>query len=173
MAGKSTFLRSLGVNLVLGMAGAPVKAKYFKFTPLQVFTYMRISDSIELELSTFHAELEKIKRILDFVENNGKTFLLLDELLRGTNTIDRQTGSIALLKQLIKKGASGIIATHDLNLTAMEKLLPSSIRNYNFSIQTKEEDLFFDYKLNPGVCNTFNAALLMKKIGIEMEEGES
>lgn len=172
MAGKSTFLRTIGVNVVLGMAGAPVKAVSFAFTPMDVFTYMRISDSIELELSTFHAELERIKNILKYVEKNNKCFLLLDELLRGTNTIDRQTGSIALLKQLIRKGASGIVATHDLNLPEMEKMMPDSIKNYNFSIQSRDEELFFDYKLKHGVCQTFNAALLMKKIGIEMDETE-
>lgn len=172
MAGKSTFLRTTGINLILGMSGSPVKAKSFDFTPLDVFTYMRISDSIELELSTFHAELERIKNILIYVANNKKCFLLLDELLRGTNTIDRQTGSIALLKQLVRNGASGIVATHDLNLPEMENIMPDNIKNYNFSIQSKDEDLFFDYKLNHGVCRTFNAALLMKKIGIEVGEGE-
>ena len=172
MAGKSTFLRTVGVNWILAMAGSPVKAESVEFTPANIFTYMRISDSIELELSTFHAELERIKSILKYVEHNEKCFLLLDELLRGTNTIDRQTGSIALLKQLVRNGASGIIATHDLNLPEMEKMMPENIRNYNFSIQSKDEDLFFDYKLNHGVCKTFNAALLMKKIGIEVGEEE-
>lgn len=170
MAGKSTFLRSLGVNIVLGMAGFPVKASFFEFTPTNILSYMRINDSIELELSTFHAELDKIKRILDFVRINDKTFLLLDELLRGTNTRDRQTGSTALIQQLIKNKASGIVATHDLNLTDLETKLPGKIRNYNFSIQTVNEELYFDYKLKSGVCNTFNAALLMKKIGIDILE---
>ena len=129
---------------------------------------MRIADSIELESSTFHAELDRIKGILNYVQSYKPTFLLLDELLRGTNTSDRHAGTKALLRQLLKQGASGIIATHDLGIAELETEFPDNIRNFNFSIKSVDDELIFDYKLNYGVCTIFNAELLMRKIGISL-----
>lgn len=168
MAGKSTFLRTIGTNVVLALAGSVVNAEKFKCSLIYLFTYMRIADSIELESSTFHAELDRIKRILNYIQSYKPTFLLLDELLRGTNTSDRHTGTKALLRQLIKQGASGIIATHDLGIAELETEFPENIRNFNFSIKSVDDELFFDYKLNSGVCTIFNAELLMRKIGISL-----
>lgn len=168
MAGKSTFLRTIGTNIVLALAGSVVNADEFNCSLIYLFTYMRISDSIELETSTFHAELDRIKRILNYIQNYKPIFLLLDELLRGTNTIDRHTGTKALVRQLIKQGASGIIATHDLGIAELENEFPFNIRNFNFSIKSVGDELFFDYKLNSGVCSIFNAELLMSKIGISL-----
>lgn len=169
MAGKSTFLRTIGINSILALNGCPVCAESFSISNIRLITYMRIIDSLEDNLSTFHAELERIKSILKYVEKNENCFLLLDELLRGTNSQDRHIGTVALIKQMLKNKASGIIATHDLGLTDMIKEYPNDIRNYNFGVKTKDNDLFFDYKLTDGVCDSFNASILMKKIGIDIE----
>jgi ABC-type polar amino acid transport system ATPase subunit len=168
MAGKSTFLRSVGLSLVMGQAGAPVNAKQAAFSPMKVMSTMRISDNLEESTSTFYAELKKLKDIIDAVNRHEKVYLLLDEILRGTNSLDRHTGSKALIKQLIQHQASGIIATHDLALAELIKEYPQSIANYHFDVQVAGEELYFDYKLKEGICQSLNASVLMKKIGIEM-----
>lgn len=168
MAGKSTFLRSIGVNMVLALAGAPVCAASMTLSPMKVMSSMRISDNLEESTSTFYAELKKLKSILDAVKRNEKVFLLLDEILRGTNSADRHTGSAALIRQLIKAGASGVLATHDLELAALAMQYPDQIRNYHFDVQVNGEELYFDYQLKDGICQSMNASLLMKKIGIEI-----
>jgi len=169
MAGKSTFLRTIGINSILALNGCPVCAESFTISKVRLITYMRIIDSLEDNLSTFHAELERIKSILAYVVKNDNCFLLLDELLRGTNSQDRHIGTVALIKQMMRNNASGIIATHDLALTDMILEYPNSIRNYNFGVKTKDNDLYFDYKLTNGVCDSFNASILMKKIGIDID----
>ncbi|HWI92153.1 MAG TPA: hypothetical protein VNT20_12810 [Flavisolibacter sp.] len=170
MAGKSTFLRSIGVNIVLAQMGAPVCAKSFTVSPVRLMTSMRISDNLAENTSTFYAELKKLKTIIEAVNNYEKVFVLLDEILRGTNSHDRHTGSDALIKQLIRHDAYAVIATHDLVLAKLQKQYPQSIDNYHFDVQVKGEELFFDYKLKDGVCHSLNASLLMKKIGIELED---
>jgi DNA mismatch repair ATPase MutS len=170
MAGKSTFLRSIGVNIVLAQMGAPVCAKSFTVSPVRLMTSMRISDNLAENTSTFYAELKKLKTIIEAVNNHEKVFVLLDEILRGTNSHDRHTGSDALIKQLIRHDAYAVIATHDLVLAKLQKQYPQSIDNYHFDVQVKGEELFFDYKLKDGVCHSLNASLLMKKIGIELED---
>lgn len=168
MAGKSTYLRSIGINTVLGMAGAPVCAKAFSISPVQVISSMRIADNLEESTSTFYAELKKLKTVIDKVNNNEKVFILLDEILRGTNSLDRHTGSAALIKQLIKHDAAGIIATHDVELADIKKEYPANILNYHFDVQVNNEELYFDYKLKEGICTSLNASILMRKIGIEL-----
>lgn len=168
MAGKSTYLRSVGINVVLAMAGAPVCATAFVFSPVQLLTSMRIADNLEESTSTFYAELKKLKHIIEKVNNGEKVFVLLDEILRGTNSLDRHTGSVALIKQLIRHKASAIIATHDLGLADLQKIFPENILNFHFDVQVKQDELFFDYELKPGVCTSMNASILMKKIGIEL-----
>jgi hypothetical protein len=168
MAGKSTFLRSIGVNIVLAMMGAPTCSSQLTVSPMKVISSMRVNDNLEENTSTFYAELKKLKEIIDAVNNKEKVFLLLDEILRGTNSADRQTGSIALIKQLIHQNASGLIATHDLELTKLSDEFPSNLHNYHFDVQVKEEELYFDYKIKRGVCSSMNASLLMKKIGINL-----
>jgi len=169
MAGKSTFLRSIGVNIVLAQMGAPVSAKTFTVSPVRLMTSMRISDNLAENTSTFYAELKKLKTIIEAVNNHENVFILLDEILRGTNSHDRHTGSDALIKQLIHHSAYTVIATHDLVLAELQKQYPQAIENYHFDVQVKGEELFFDYKLKEGVCHSLNASLLMKKIGIELE----
>ena len=168
MAGKSTYLRSVGINIVLAMAGAPVCADSFRLSPVQLISSMRIADNLEESTSTFYAELKKLKTVIDSVNADEKVFILLDEILRGTNSLDRHTGSEALIKQLIRHKAAGIIATHDLALAEMKTSFPDNILNYHFDVQVNNEELYFDYKLKPGVCNSLNASILMKKIGIEL-----
>ena len=168
MAGKSTYLRSIGINVVLAMAGAPVCAKKFTLSPVQIISSMRIADNLEESTSTFYAELKKLKTVIDKVNEGAHIFILLDEILRGTNSLDRHTGSVALLKQLIKKHAAGIIATHDVELATLKETYPQNILNYHFDAQVSNDELYFDYKLKTGVCESLNASILMKKIGIEL-----
>lgn len=168
MAGKSTYLRSIGINTVLAMAGAPVCASSFSISPVQVISSMRIADNLEESTSTFYAELKKLKTVIEKVNGNENIFILLDEILRGTNSFDRHTGSAALIKQLVKHHAAGIIATHDIELAALKKEFPANILNYHFDVQVSNDELYFDYKLKDGICNSMNASILMKKIGIEL-----
>lgn len=168
MAGKSTYLRSIGINTVLAMAGAPVCAASFRISPVQLISSMRIADNLAESTSTFYAELKKLKTVIDEVNAEKKVFILLDEILRGTNSLDRHTGSEALIKQLIKHNAAGIIATHDLALADLQQQYPANILNYHFDVQVNQEELYFDYILKPGVCTSLNASILMKKIGIEL-----
>ncbi len=168
MAGKSTYLRSIGVNTVLAMAGAPVCANTFTLSPVQMISSMRIADNLEESTSTFYAELKKLKAIIDRVNAGEKIFILLDEILRGTNSLDRHTGSVALVKQLIKYKAACIIATHDVDLAKLKDNYPNNILNYHFDAQVANDELYFDYKLKEGICNSLNASILMKKTGIEM-----
>lgn len=168
MAGKSTYLRSVGVNTVLAMAGAPVCASDFCLSPVQIISSMRIADNLEENTSTFYAELKKLKLIIDKVNNGEKVFILLDEILRGTNSLDRHTGSAALIRQLIKQNAACIIATHDVELAKMKEEYPENILNYHFDVQVSNDELYFDYKLKEGICTSLNASILMKKIGIEL-----
>jgi DNA mismatch repair ATPase MutS len=168
MAGKSTYLRSIGVNTVLAMAGAPVCATAFTLSPVQVISSMRIADNLEESTSTFYAELKKLKAIIDRVNARENVFILLDEILRGTNSLDRHTGSVALVKQLINHKAACIIATHDVELAKLKGLYPDNILNYHFDVQVANDELYFDYKLKEGICTSLNASILMKKIGIEL-----
>ena len=109
-----------------------------------------------------------MKAIIDRVNRGEEVFILLDEILRGTNSLDRHTGSKALIKQLIKRKAAAIIATHDLELANLKEDFSGSIRNYHFDVQVSNDELYFDYRLKPGVCNSLNASILMRKIGIEL-----
>ena len=168
MAGKSTFLRSIGVNIVLAMMGSPVCATTMRMFPTRVLSSMRVVDNLEENTSTFYAELKKLKQIVIASDQKENVFLLLDEIFRGTNSVDRHTGSEALLRQLVKRKAIGILATHDLELTYLAYELPSQIRNFHFDVFVQKDELRFDYKLKEGVCQSMNATILMKRIGIEV-----
>ena len=168
MAGKSTFLRSAGINVVLAMMGAPVCAEELIVSNMKVISSMRVSDNLEENTSTFYAELKKLKQIIDAVKKHEKVFLLLDEILRGTNSADRHMGSKAFIKQLVNEKAFALVATHDLELTKLAEEFPTDIHNYHFDVQVKGDELYFDYVLKEGICNSMNASLLMKKIGIEL-----
>ncbi len=170
MGGKSTYLRSIGVNIILAMAGAPVCASYFSLSHVQLLSSMRVADNLEESTSTFYAELKKLQLIIEKVNAGEKVFVLLDEILRGTNSHDRHTGSVALVKQFIKQKAAAILATHDIELAGIVNDYPDEILNYHFDVQVQGEELFFDYKLKSGICTSMNASILMKKIGIEISE---
>ena len=168
MAGKSTFLRSIGINQVLAMCGAPVCAEALTVSNMRIMSSMRIADNLEENTSTFYAELSKLKAIIEAVNRKEPVFLLLDEILRGTNSQDRQTGSKALIIQLIRQSACGLLATHDLSLTELQRQYPAALTNYHFDVSVEGEELYFDYKLKTGICQSMNASILMKKIGIEL-----
>jgi DNA mismatch repair ATPase MutS len=129
---------------------------------------MRISDSLEDNTSSFYAELKRLATIIQEAEHNHKVFLLLDEILRGTNSNDRFTGSVALIRQLIGYNTVSIVATHDLKLAELADELPGSIENFHFDVKVDGEELYFDYKLTPGICKSLNASILMKKMGIRI-----
>jgi ABC-type lipoprotein export system ATPase subunit len=168
MSGKSTFLRTCGVNAVIALAGGPVCATSFTMSHMQIHSSMRISDSLEDNTSSFYAELKRLANIIRQAEADPRVFLLLDEILRGTNSNDRYTGSVALIRQLSDYGTVAIVATHDLKLAEMEKALPGHIENYHFDVKVEGEELYFDYKLTPGICTSLNASILMKKMGIRI-----
>ncbi len=167
MAGKSTFLRTVGVNLVLALAGAPCCAKNGKVSNLKLFTSMRTQDNLEKGISSFFAELSRIEKMLKLIENNQNIYFLLDEMFKGTNSEDRHKGGFSLINQLSKLKTSGIIATHDIELaklTENKKL----VANYSFNSEMINDSMIFNYKLHNGICYDFNASELMKKSGIEI-----
>ena len=150
------------------MMGSPVCATELIVSTMKVISSMRVSDNLEENTSTFYAELKKLKQIIEAVNKHERVLLLLDEILRGTNSADRYAGSKAFIKQLVKENAFALVATHDLELTKLADEFPDRIHNYHFDVQVKNDELFFDYVLQEGVCQSMNASLLMKKIGIEL-----
>ncbi|WP_316827311.1 MutS-related protein [Pedobacter miscanthi] len=169
MAGKSTFLRTLGINMILAYAGAPVCAKSMELSVFSINTYMRIKDSLNESTSTFKAELNRLKMILDNVVKDKDTFVLIDEMLRGTNSRDKYLGSKVFVEKLIAEKTPALFATHDLQLADLITGHPETVRNFHFDIQIKEGEMRFDYLLKQGPCKTFNAAILLKEIGLTLE----
>ncbi len=173
MAGKSTFLRTVGLNIVLAMAGAPVCARSFRLPLINVYTSMRTQDALHESTSSFFAELKRLKFIIDEVGRSQKSdylpYFLLDEILKGTNSKDRHTGGEALIRQMIKAGGAGIIATHDLELGKLESEYEGRIENLCMEVEIENGELDFDYKLKKGVSQSFNATLLMQNMGIEIQ----
>lgn len=170
MAGKSTFLRTVGINAVLAYAGAAVAARTFRLPIYNLISYMRIKDNLNESTSTFKAELNRVKYILDVVAADSSSFFLIDEMLRGTNSVDKYLGSRAIIRQLARVAGKGMVATHDLQLSSLEEELPGTIKNYHFDIRVDEGQMLFDYKLKGGECKIFNASLLLKGIGIDIED---
>jgi DNA mismatch repair ATPase MutS len=169
MAGKTTFLKTIGVNIVLALAGAPVCADLFKVSPVRVYTSMKVSDSLDKGLSLFYAELQRLKMVLQAILKKEPVFFLIDEMLKGTNELDRHSGAKALICQLIAQHAKGMVATHDLELTKLERDFPEKIWNYFFDGYIEDDKLLFDYLLKKGICTSSNALELMKKIGINVQ----
>lgn len=170
MAGKSTYLRTIGVNYLLACIGAPVCCERLKLHPNQLITSLRTSDSLSDNESYFFAELKRLKRIIDLLNQGQQLFIILDEILKGTNSMDKQKGSFDLIRQFMQLKANGIIATHDLLLGSLIKQFPEEIRNYCFEADIKENELTFSYKLREGVAQNMNACFLMKKMGIILQE---
>lgn len=165
MSGKTTFLRTLGINLVLAYSGAPVYAKKMECSILDIFTSMRITDDLRNGVSTFYAELIRIKDIIDYGKDN-KMIFLIDEIFRGTNSVDRILGARNVLLNLEKLGAIGSITTHDLELCQLDKY--NRIKNYNFAEEYKDNKINFDYKIKKGKSTSTNAKYLMNLVGIEI-----
>jgi len=166
MAGKSTFLRSVGINLVLAMTGAPVCAGQFVFSPAELFTSMRTSDSLLHHESYFYAELKRIKTIVDELAGGKRMLIMLDEILKGTNSADKHKGSLAVLERIFSLGGTAIIATHDLELAKTESLYKGRLINKCFEIEINGAEVLFDYRLREGITQKMNASLLMKQMGI-------
>jgi len=166
MAGKSTYLRSIGSNLVLAMIGAVVNAKSMQFKALPIVSSLRTSDSLMSGESYFYAEIKRLQMIVDRLRKGEPLFVLLDEILKGTNSNDKEQGSRALLQQLIKLNTIGIIATHDLSLGNLSSQFPTSIQNQCFEVDIIDDQLSFDYKIRSGVAQNMNASFLLKKMGI-------
>ena len=170
MAGKSTYLRTIGVNYLLACIGAPVCCERLRLHPNQLITSLRTSDSLSDNESYFFAELKRLKRIIDLLNQGQQLFIILDEILKGTNSMDKQKGSFDLIRQFMQLKANGIIATHDLLLGSLIKQFLEEIRNYCFEADIKENELTFSYKLREGVAQNMNACFLMKKMGIILQE---
>lgn len=167
MAGKSTYLRTVGVNHFLAGIGVPVCAEKMIFSPGKLLTNLRTSDSLVNNESYFFAELKRLKMIIERLDSGEQgLFIILDEILKGTNSEDKQKGSLALMKRLINLGGNGIIATHDLALGNLEKEFPQAIKNFHFDAKIQEDTLYFDYKLHEGIAQNMNASFLMRSMGI-------
>lgn len=165
MAGKSTFLRTVALHIVMSNVGLPVCAKRSKYKPIKLVTSMRTTDSLTDDSSYFFSELTRLKFIVDTIELDDSYFIILDEILKGTNSTDKAIGSRKFVEKLVKLNATGIIATHDLSLTEIESQL-EAVKNYYFDAQIVNDELYFDYKLKQGVCQNMNASFLLKKMDI-------
>ncbi len=170
MAGKSTYLRTIGVNYLLACVGAPVCAEQLTVSPAHLITSLRTSDSLASNESYFFAELKRLKRIIDHLQRGEQLFIILDEILKGTNSIDKQKGSLALVEQLISLHSCGIIATHDLVLGSLAEAFPQQIRNYCFEADINNNELSFSYQMREGIAQNMNACFLMKKMGIFLDQ---
>lgn len=171
MSGKSTFLRTVGLNIILAYAGCPVFANRMNISfGIKLICYMRIKDSIQQNASTFKAEIERIKLVLAAINNNENALFLIDEMLRGTNSEDKLAGSMALLEKIVSSNAYAMVATHDLRMTEISEEYPNVVKNYYFEYATENGELLFDYLIKEGVCKSFNASLLLKSIGLPIGE---
>lgn len=168
MSGKTTFMRTLGINLVMANLGLRPMAASMEVGNFYLYTSMRNTDNLGESVSSFYAELSRIRKVLEAVEKKEHVFYLMDEILKGTNTKDRILGSEALIRQLAKGNARGIISTHDIELSELETVLPY-LTNYSFHSEINANEILFDYKLKPGSCPSFNAHKLMELMGIKFE----
>jgi DNA mismatch repair ATPase MutS len=168
MSGKSTLLRAVGINAVLAMAGAPVRAKALRLTPLQVGASIRINDSLHEGSSRFYAEITRLRRLFDLAGGNPPLLFLLDELLQGTNSNDRRIGAGGVLCALLNRRAIGLASTHDLALADLGGTLNGQLHNVHFQEDFENGRMSFDYKLREGVVTKSNGLALMRSIGLEV-----
>ena len=166
MAGKSTFLRTVGINHLLALTGAPVCAEKAVFSVMGLFSSMRTTDSLRKNESYFYAELKRLKELKERLINGEKILFILDEILKGTNSEDKHKGSVKFLKKIIDLQSTGLIATHDKALGALENEFPEQIVNKCFEIIIDGKKIHFDYKLRDGITQKMNAELLMEQMGI-------
>jgi DNA mismatch repair ATPase MutS len=168
MAGKSTLLRTVGVNVVLAQAGAPVRAERLRLSPLGVGATLRIQDSLQGGRSRFFAEITRLRQLVDLAGGSPPLLFLLDELLHGTNSHDRRAGGRAVVQGLVARGAVGLITTHDLALAEIAELLAPRAENVHFEDHFEEGKITFDYRIRPGVVRKSNALALMRAVGLEV-----
>jgi hypothetical protein len=167
MSGKSTYLRVVGINAVLAMMGAPVRARRLRLSRVAIGASMRVSDSLQKGISHFYAEIKRLRQVVDLSSTQPALFLL-DEVLQGTNSHDRRVGTEGVLRTLVRNGAIGLVTTHDLALTSLEEVFPDHVRNVHFQERFEDDRLSFDYCLRPGVVTTSNGIELMKSIGLDV-----
>jgi hypothetical protein len=167
MSGKSTYLRTVGVNVVLALAGAPARAARLRLTPLRLGATLRIQDSLQAGRSRFYAEITRLKQLSDLAEAGAPLLFLLDEILHGTNSHDRRIGAEAVVRGLVAKGAIGIVTTHDLALTELAGA-GGPLANAHFEDQVRDGEIAFDYRLRPGVVSHSNALALMRAVGLRL-----
>ena len=164
MAGKSTFLRAIGVNLVLACCGAVVRAECFEFQPTALFTSMRTVDNLAKGTSYFHAELLRLQQLVNMAQHEERLFIILDEILKGTNSRDKLNGSRRFLQKLLTLPVAGLFATHDLELGELANTIPDNFFNWCFEITHTDDDIAYDYKLKPGISQNMNASILLEKM---------
>jgi DNA mismatch repair ATPase MutS len=168
MSGKSTMLRTVGINAVLALCGGPVCARELRISTFAVGTAMRFHDSLQQNTSHFHAVITRLRAVLQLQEGDRPLLFLLDEILQGTNSQDRVTGAQAVIRTLIDRGGVGLVTTHDLALTEIVDALNSRARNVHFVDQLIDGRLQFDYRMRPGVVQTTNALALMRNMGLDV-----
>src|SRR5690554_181261 len=166
MAGKSTYLRAIGTSLLLAMRGLPVHARSMRFKPTQLYTSMLAADSLGDNESYFFNELKRLRQMTDRLEAGEPLFVILDEILKGTNSVDKAEGSRRFMEKLLTLPVKGLIATHDLSLCNLSDVHPQEIVNKKFEVRFAGDELAFDYKLESGVCENMNASFLLKKMGL-------
>ena len=168
MSGKSTLLRTVGVNVVLALAGGPVRAEGLRVSPLAVGASMRVTDSLQEGLSHFYAEIKRLSAIVEIGEGSPPLLFLLDEILHGTNSHDRRIGAEALIRNLVEQGSVGMVTTHDLALAKIAEDLGPRAANVHFEDHLEGDRMVFDYTLRPGVVRKGNALELMRSIGLKV-----
>jgi DNA mismatch repair ATPase MutS len=168
MSGKSTMLRTLGVNTVLAQTGAPVRARSLRLSPLAVGASIRVTDSLQGGVSRFYAEILRLRQILDAASGPLPVLFLIDEFLHGTNSHDRKIGAEALVRGLVERGATGLITTHDLALADIADSLGNRAANVHFEDHIENGQIHFDYTMRPGVVRKSNAIELMRSVGLEI-----
>jgi DNA mismatch repair ATPase MutS len=165
MSGKSTLLRAIGVNVVLALAGGTVRAVRVRVSPLAIGATIRVDDSLQEGHSRFYAEILRIRRIVQLTAN-GPALFLLDEILHGTNSYDRRIGAEAIVEALVKRGAIGLVTTHDLALTELVDRLGPAAANVHFEDRIEDGKMVFDYRMRPGIVEHSNALALMRALGV-------
>jgi DNA mismatch repair ATPase MutS len=168
MSGKSTLLRTIGVNAVLAMAGAPVRAQRLRLTPMQVGASIRVNDSLQEGSSRFYAEIKRLRKLFDLASGGVPLLFLLDELLQGTNSNDRRVGAEGVVRALLNRGAIGLVSTHDLALVNIGDSLHGHLYNVHFQEEFENGKMHFDYKLLEGVVTKSNGLALMRSIGLDV-----
>ena len=168
MSGKSTWLRTIGINAVLAMAGAPVCAESLSMTPFAIGSTIRILDSLQKGTSRFYAEIRTLKEIVELSKGSCPLLFLLDEIFHGTNSHDRRIGAEAIIRELVRAGAVGLVTTHDLALAKMVDTMDGRGRNVHFEDSVEEGLLHFDYRLKDGPVTRSNAIELMRSVGLHV-----